>query len=83
MARPVGIPIGAHACATTLFKKPQADVFNYREKLEQAPDTAALQYALALALSETNQHDEALALMRGLKRKFPAVFSSKRHWPNY
>ena len=50
-------------------KNPQADVFNYREKLEQAPDSPALQYALALALSETQEHDQALALMRGLKGK--------------
>ena len=50
-------------------KNPQADVFNYREKLEQTPDNAALQYALALALSKTNEHDEALALMRKLEGK--------------
>ena len=34
------------AMRNNTFKNPQADVFNYREKLEQAPDTAALQYAL-------------------------------------
>lgn len=48
-------------------KNPQADVFNYREKLAQAPDNAALKYALALALSKTNEHDQALALMRELQ----------------
>ena len=68
MARPAGT-VGAHARATTLFKNSQADVFNYREKLEQTPDNAALQYALALALSKTNEHDEALALMRKLEGK--------------
>ena len=50
-------------------KNPQADVFNYREKLAQAPGDSALQYALALALSKTNQHDQALKLMRNLEGK--------------
>jgi predicted Zn-dependent protease len=50
-------------------KNPQADVINYREKLAQAPNDSALQYALALALSKTNQHDQALTLMRKLAGK--------------
>lgn len=47
----------------------KADVFNYREKLKAQPADPALQYGLALALSKTNEHDQALALMRGLKSK--------------
>ena len=47
-------------------KNPQADVVNYREKLKQTPKSPALQYALAIALSKTHEHEQALALMRGL-----------------
>ena len=47
----------------------KADVFNYRERLKAQPADPALQYGLALALSKTNEHDQALALMRGLKSK--------------
>lgn len=47
----------------------KADVFNYRERLKAQPTDPALQYGLALALSKTNEHDQALALMRGLKSK--------------
>ncbi|MEC8754969.1 MAG: M48 family metalloprotease [Pseudomonadota bacterium] len=47
----------------------KADVFNYRERLKAQPTDPALQYSLALALSKTNEHDQALALMRGLKSK--------------
>lgn len=50
-------------------KNAKADVFNYREKLKAQPADPALQYGLALALSKTNEHDQALALMRGLKSK--------------
>ncbi|MEC7250864.1 MAG: M48 family metalloprotease [Pseudomonadota bacterium] len=47
----------------------KADVFNYRKRLKAQPTDPALQYGLALALSKTNEHDQALALMRGLKSK--------------
>ena len=50
-------------------KNAKADVFNYRERLKAQPADPALQYGLALALSKTNEHDQALALMRGLKSK--------------
>ena len=57
-------------CApTALFKNAKADVFNYREELKEYPNDPAREYALALALSRTNEHDEALALMRGLESK--------------
>jgi predicted Zn-dependent protease len=48
-------------------KNPKADVFNYREELAEQPNDPALRYALALALSKTNEHDQALKLMRELK----------------
>ena len=47
----------------------KADVFNYRERLKAQPADPALQYGLALALSKTNELDQALALMRGLTSK--------------
>lgn len=50
-------------------KNAKADVFNYREELKAHPNDPAREYALALALSRTNEHDEALALMRGLESK--------------
>ena len=44
-------------------------MYQLREKLKAQPADPALQYGLALALSKTNEHDQALALMRGLKSK--------------
>ena len=54
------------ACApnTTFSNNAKADVFNYRERLKTQPTDPALQYGLALALSKTNEHDQALALMQ-------------------
>ena len=61
----------------------KADVFNYRERLKAQPTDPALQYGLALALSKTNEHDQALALMQGLKSKISVEFSTMLRWPSY